>query len=217
MTSPPNLLRERALWRQGFFHVAGVDEAGRGAWAGPLVAAAVVLPAGRRTLSALKGVRDSKQLSARQREEAAQHIGAIALAAGIGIVPSSAIDHLGLSCAGQIAFWRAVQNLRLPPDCVLVDGFPLWSQKYPQQAVVRGDQECLSIAAASIIAKVTRDRAMAQLEERTPGYGFAQHKGYGSAAHRAALQRLGPSADHRYSFRPVAALCADADARARPA
>lgn len=204
--SAPSLESEETLWLSGLRRVAGVDEAGRGAWAGPVVAAAVILRPDHTSAGALTGVRDSKQLSPRQRQAAAEAVRAAAWAIGVGVVPTAAVDEVGLSCAGQWAFWRSLRALGLQPDYVLVDGFPLWSSIYRQAALVRGDCRCLSIAAASVIAKVTRDEIMAGLDGEVPGYGFACHKGYGTPAHQAALARLGPSSYHRRSFRPVAAL-----------
>jgi len=195
--------------------VAGIDEAGRGAWAGPVVAAAVVLPPRTRIPPALKAVRDSKMLTPLQRERLIDPIKKAASFVGVGIVPVELIDALGLSWAGQLAFWRAVKDLGQEPSYLLVDGFPLWSPSYPQKAIVRGDQTVLSIAAASIVAKVTRDRMMKQLEDSNcPEYGFARHKGYGSRLHQAALGELGPSMHHRRSFAPIAQLlgCSEVDA-----
>lgn len=212
----PSLRFERRLWGQGLPWVAGIDEAGRGAWAGPVVAAAVVLRPRTRIPGALRAVRDSKMLTPHQRQQLVEPIRATASFVGVGVVPVELIDTLGLAWAGQLAFWRAVKNLGRDPSYLLVDGFPLWSPSYPQRAIIRGDQTVLSIAAASIIAKVTRDAMMEQLENGRPAYGFAQHKGYGSPAHRAALGALGPSVHHRRSFAPIAELLGsgevDADA-----
>jgi len=214
----PDLRIERLLWTRGVRNVAGLDEAGRGAWAGPVVAAAVVLPAdpdllrcsllarpGDRGPAHFAGVRDSKQLSPVQRSAAAQVIRGVALGIGVGIVPAAIVDDLGLTFAGQLAFWRAVRVLAPHPDYLLVDGFPLWSPSYAQAAVLQGDERCLSIAAASVVAKVTRDEIMSALEAEAPGYGFAQNRGYGTPEHGRALRRLGPSPHHRRSYHPVAA------------
>ena len=153
------------------------------------------------------GVRDSKRLSPRQRLSAIAQIRSVALAIGIGTVPPSVVDELGLSFAGQLAFWRAVQGLALRPDYLLVDGFPLWSPAVLQTSVLQGDGRCLSIAAASIVAKVTRDSIMADLHQAIPGYGFSHNVGYGTSEHAAALRELGPSAHHRVTWQPVAAVC----------
>lgn len=199
----PTTRIEELLWRVGIAHVAGVDEAGRGAWAGPVVAAAVILDRDRLG-DLLPCVRDSKQLKPRERAAAANLIRRDSVAIGVGTVPPNVIDEAGLSFAGQLAFWRALRALRACPDYVLVDGFPLWSGAYRQTAVLQGDQQCLSIAAASIIAKTTRDALMRSLERKSPGYGFARHKGYGSAVHAEALRQRGPSSHHRRSYKPVA-------------
>lgn len=201
----PSFGIEQILWNGGVLRVAGVDEAGRGAWAGPVVAAAVVLDRGR--LDGLTPcVADSKLLKANERVEAAKVIRRQAVDVGVGIVPVEVIDNAGLAFAGQLAFWRAVHSLSSSPDFLLVDGFLLWSETLPQAAVLQGDRRCLSIAAASIIAKVARDQLMRALDASAPGYGFARHKGYGSRAHSAALSERGPSPHHRRSFKPVAAL-----------
>ena len=188
----------------------GVDEAGRGAWAGPVVAAAVVLPRSLDLLASLvesptDGVRDSKLLSRTRRNAAAILIRGVARGVGVGIAPREVVDTMGLAFAGQLAFYRAVRALREPPDFLIVDGFPLWSPAYRQAAVLQGDQRCLSIAAASIIAKVTRDEIMVQLDREAPAYGFDHNCGYGTAQHRRALEVNGPSRFHRVSFQPVAA------------
>lgn len=221
----PDVRIEGLLWSHGVDLIAGVDEAGRGAWAGPVVAAAVVLPKpltsnavarqswrrrqdGRaewqRLLAA--GIRDSKQLTPRQRAAAAQVIRSVAQAVGVGVVSPTLVDHMGLSFAGQLALWRAVRALPIQPQYVLVDGFPLWSPGYHHMAVLQGDSRSLSIAAASVIAKVTRDAIMAELDVLIPGYGFVHNCGYGTRAHASALQRLGPCPHHRRSYRPVAAV-----------
>ncbi len=201
----PSVGIEQILWDGGISQVAGIDEAGRGAWAGPVVAAAVVLDP--HCLDELfPCVADSKLLTARERTDAAKVIRREAVGVGVGVVPVEVIDRAGLAFAVQLAFWRAVRGLSCQPEFLLVDGFPLWSDALPQAAVLQGDRRSLSIAAASIIAKVTRDGLMRALDESVPGYGFARHKGYGSTAHVAALNERGPSPHHRRSFKPVAAL-----------
>ena len=195
------------LWGRGVARIAGIDEAGRGAWAGPVVAAAVILPRNPelpRQLGLGPVVRDSKQLSPAQRSQADEVVRSFAVAVGIGVVPPSIVDEVGLSAAGQLAFWRAVSSLPVEPDYLLVDGFPLWSPRHPQLAIIDGDATCASIASASIVAKVARDRLMDALDEAAPGYGFGHHRGYGTAAHAQALGRLGPSIYHRRSYEPVA-------------
>ena len=202
MGKAPSVRIETILWDSGVSRIAGIDEAGRGAWAGPVVAAAVILDRDR--LSRLTPcVADSKLLTAKERICAARVILQEAVGVGVGVVPVDVIDGAGLAFAGQLAFWRAVCGLPQRPDFLLVDGFPLWSEALPQAAVLQGDRRSLSIAAASIVAKVTRDSLMRALEESSPGYGFARHKGYGSTAHLAVLNERGPSPHHRRSFKPV--------------
>lgn len=195
---------ERRLGRLGYQLVAGVDEVGRGSWAGPLVAAAVMLPtAGLAVGRALDGVRDSKRLSASQRERLYARIHHVAVGVGVGVVSPRLLDAVGLSAAGQLAMAMAVRRLPRPPDFVLSDAFTLRLIRLPQQAIVHGDALCLSIAAASIVAKVTRDQMMCELDRAYPGYGFAQNKGYGTSQHARSLGRHGPSDLHRRSFAPV--------------
>lgn len=209
----PDLSEELIAYQAGYQSIAGLDEAGRGAWAGPLVAAAVVLPRNPtlpleealQELSArFAGVNDSKQLSEQQREKLFLTIRANAYA-GVGIINSLAVDIMGVGVANKLAWKRAVQNLPTAarPDFLLLDAFKLPELPIAQKAIIKGDTKSYSIAAASIIAKVTRDRMMQQLERDFPGYGFAAHKGYGTAAHAAALRKLGPATIHRYSYRPI--------------
>ncbi len=206
----PTLQREEALWRAGLRLVAGVDEAGRGPLAGPVAAAAVVLPPFP-SFPWLAEVRDSKALGPAARGRLEGLIKAHALAWAVAFVDSEAIDRLGIAAAAQEAMRRALAALPWRPQAVLVDGHrPL--PGLPCQAVVDGDALCLSIACASILAKEARDRLMRQLDALYPGYGLARHKGYPTAEHVAALARLGPSPVHRRSFAPVreAALSAHA-------
>jgi ribonuclease HII len=209
----PGVARELALAAGGFRAVAGIDEAGRGAWAGPLVAAAVILPDLAATgaaplLSALDGVRDSKTLAAPRREVLLARIGAVARGIGVGIVPAPELDRIGLGAANRLAWARALSALPLATDFLLLDAFRLPGSPLPQEPIIRGDRYCLSIAAASIVAKVTRDRLLVALDREFPAYGFARHKGYGTAAHRDALRAHGPCAAHRHSFAPIGALAA---------
>lgn len=202
----PTLAEERALCAQGYRHIAGLDEAGRGAWAGPVVAAAVILSLGDLNLSrSLDGVRDSKQLSPRQRDALYELIRAVAVAVGVGVVSPEDIDAMGIVPATRRAMAAAVAQLSLSPDFLLIDFLHLDEVALPQKGIVKGDAHCLSIAAASIIAKVTRDRLLIEWEETYPGYGFARHKGYGTRQHRAALNDLGPCGIHRRSYAPVQA------------
>lgn len=206
VASIPTLDMERAARDRGARVVAGLDEVGRGAWAGPVVAAAVVLPADRDDedlLHALAGVRDSKALDPAARCAIYADILRTASAVGVGSASPSLIDAIGIARANDLAMLRALAALPRRPDFLVVDGYPLRLSTSPQQAVVRGDQTVLSIAAASIVAKVHRDAAMIALSLRAPGYGFDAHKGYGTAAHRAAIQRLGTTVHHRLTWAPM--------------
>ncbi len=206
------LALEMAVWQAGYRLVAGADEAGRGAWAGPLVAAAVILPDDPARLTPLLGtVDDSKKLPPAARERLLAAIQASALAVGVGSVSASEVDALGVTSANRLAIRRAVESLAVRPDYLLLDFFTLPDVALPQRGVVHGDALSLSIAAASIVAKVTRDRWMADADCAYPGYGFACHKGYGTAVHRAALLRLGPCPLHRRSYAPVARFLRDAE------
>lgn len=206
----PDLSLERELQAQGYRLIAGLDEAGRGAWAGPVMAAAVILPLDQPDrLAALldAGVNDSKQLTARQRERLYHLIRQTAVAVGMGGASARHIDRDGILPATRVAMRRAVSILRVQPQALLIDAVDLRGDvPLPQQRLNYGDSLSLSIAAASILAKVSRDRFMTQLDALYPGYSFARHKGYGTARHRAALQALGPSEMHRHSFRPIRAL-----------
>ncbi|MFM1923954.1 MAG: hypothetical protein RL019_1794 [Pseudomonadota bacterium] len=188
--------------------IAGVDEAGRGPLAGPVVAAAVILDDER----PIAGVDDSKRLSAKQRERLFDVIMGQALCVSIGQASAAEVDAINVLQATLLAMRRAVEGLRLAPIKVLVDGNQLPRLPMLAEAVVGGDGRVACIAAASIVAKVTRDRLMTELDQTLPGYGFAQHKGYGTAQHMQALKRLGASAQHRRSFAPV--VEADRAARA---
>ena len=197
------LEQERELWAAGYRWLAGLDEAGRGAWAGPVVAAAVVLPERDDIESLLRGVRDSKILTPRQREALVPVIHQTALAVGVGMASARFIDRRGIVPATRQAMAMAVHNLSLQPHHLLIDALRLPDVPLPQRALIKGDAYVLSIAAASIVAKVFRDRLMVSLGTCYRGYGFAAHKGYGTAAHRAALQQLGPCPEHRMSFAPL--------------
>jgi ribonuclease HII len=183
-------------WAEGARLVAGVDEAGRGPLAGPVVAAAVVLP---RDLS-IRGIDDSKKLTAARREELFGLIRRDAVAVGTGIVSESVIDEINILRATHRAMREAIAGLDVTPDHVLMDGDPVPELGFPQTAINQGDSKSTAIAAASIIAKVTRDRMLVELDESYPGYGFARHKGYGTKEHISALMRLGPCEIHRRSF-----------------
>ena len=202
--SRPGLAYEHRLWAAGYGRVAGLDEAGRGAWAGPVVAAAVVLPLDDPGLfQHLYGVRDSKELTAARPESLLETICRHAVAWAVGAVPPAEIDELGIVPATQKAMHLALQALSPPADFLLIDHLRLPDMALPQTSMPKADARILSVAAASIVAKVSRDRMMVDLGARFPGYGFDRHKGYGTAQHRAALDALGPSATHRLSFAPV--------------
>lgn len=209
MRTDPNLKLERKLWKAGLKCVAGLDEAGRGALAGPVTVGAVILPAetqgsARRRgglRAGLRGVRDSKQMTPLQRELAATRIKAWARAWGVGFASAEEIDLDGIVCAVRLAALRALQALGMPPEYLLTDfRLELPALDIGQTALVRGDSGCLSIAAASVLAKTARDARMREMDGHLPGYGLAAHKGYGTAAHRRAMKRLGRSAIHRKSF-----------------
>ncbi|MCU0222671.1 MAG: ribonuclease HII [Acidobacteria bacterium] len=200
------LRRERELRLEGYRCIAGTDEAGAGPLAGPLVAAAVALRSG----TGLLGVDDSKRLTARQRETLAEEIRQRAIAWSIAVVPAAEVDAVGPLVAAIRGMTRAVLSLSPAPDFVLIDARRLPDVPIPQQAVVGGDHRHLCIAAASILAKVHRDGLMQDLDARYPGYGFAQHKGYGTSDHLAALASLGPSPEHRRRYAPVRALLGEA-------
>lgn len=187
---------ERELWGLGYGSVAGIDEAGRGALAGPVVAGAVILPEG----FDVAGVRDSKLIPEPEREKLFEQITGSAIAWGVGIIDNDRIDTVNILQATFLAMAQAVASLPVPPDIALIDGRDAPDVGVPCRAMVKGDARCRSIAAASIVAKVTRDRVMRQADRAHPQYGFAQHKGYGTAAHRAAILKCGPSSLHRLSF-----------------
>lgn len=197
-----DLSHENALRRRGFRRIAGIDEVGRGSLAGPVVAAAVILDRDTK----LPGVRDSKQLTeaARRRE-----FGRIVLAArayGFGVADAEIVDRVNVLRATRIAMQAAVEALRERPDALLVDAVDLPEVGLPHVSLVHGDRRCLSIAAASILAKVYRDEMMREFDRILPAYRFGSNKGYGTAAHRRALGEFGPSLLHRRSFSPVASL-----------
>jgi ribonuclease HII len=194
---PPDLLTfERLARNSGFPLVAGIDEAGRGPLAGPVVAAAVILPAGL----LIKGVNDSKKLSPDTRERLFDAIIAQALSVGVGMGSAELIDRINILQATRHAMLEAVSQLAPQPDYILIDGISTINSPIPQKTIKKGDSLSLSIAAASIIAKVTRDRLMRELDKIHPGYGFSGHKGYGSVLHLEAIRRLGPSPVHRLTF-----------------
>jgi ribonuclease HII len=198
----PSFAEEELLEAQGYQHIAGIDEAGRGALAGPVVAGAVILP---RRVDApwLSEVKDSKQLTPARREVLFHRIHEIAVSIGIGVAPHYLIDEQGIIKATRLAMKLAVDQLSPPPESLLIDYMRLPEVKLPQKGITNGDNLCFSIACASIIAKVTRDQLMVAFDRIYPGYGLAQHKGYGTREHLACLSRLGPCLIHRQSFKPV--------------
>ncbi len=228
MRTDPDLSFERRLWQSGLKYIAGLDEAGRGALAGPVAVGAVVLPAvvrpavvrphdtshllrmrgpadGRRSCGlpdgSLAGVRDSKQMTPLERETAAPRIKELALAWAVGLASADEIDSEGIVAATRLAALRAMEQLAVFPDYLLTDfRLELPQLDISQTALVRGDAKCLSIAAASVLAKTTRDALMREMDLQVPGYGLGRHKGYGTPAHLLALKRMGRSPIHRKSF-----------------
>jgi ribonuclease HII len=198
----PNLEEETKLKMQGYELVAGLDEAGRGALAGPVVAGAVILP-DERNLPWLGLVRDSKELNGKKREFLFDLINKEALGVGIGVVPPEVIDAVNILKATKLAMMQAIEKLPRSPDFLLIDRITLPQCALPQKGITKGDKLCLSIACASIIAKVARDRIMTELDRLYPGYGFVRHKGYGTREHMICLEKLGPSPVHRHYFAPV--------------
>jgi ribonuclease HII len=191
---------EEAARKRGARRIAGLDEVGRGPLFGPVVAAAVILPRGCH----LQGLTDSKKLSEKKRNQFDVEIRANAVAWAIAAVDAETIDRINIRQASLLAMRRAVQQLALSPDFLLIDGRDTIDWDCPQQAVIQGDATSLSIAAASVLAKVHRDRLLVEFDSQFPGYGLASHKGYCSPEHLAALARLGPTPLHRKSFHPVA-------------
>jgi ribonuclease HII len=198
----PTFAEEERLRAQGYRLIAGIDEAGRGPLAGPVVAAAVILPPEERP-SWLSLVRDSKQLTQLRREAIFDCIVESGIAFGVGVVSHEVIDERGIAPATRLAMRYAIEKLSTRPDYLLIDYMRLPGVRIPQKGVADGDSLCISIAAASVVAKVTRDRMMVELDSQFPGYGLAQHKGYGTPEHLEALQKLGPCPIHRKTFMPV--------------
>jgi len=207
MSQFPNFDHENELKSQGYELIAGIDEVGRGALAGPVVASAVILPHPA-NLPWFRLVRDSKELTSQKRESLFDLINKEAVGVGIGIVPSQVIDSINILKATKLAMMQAVEKLSRKPHFLIIDRVTLSQCPLPQRGITRGDKLCLSIACASIIAKVTRDRMMKEFDQIYPGYGFAQHKGYGTGGHMSCLRKLGPSPIHRLYFAPVRDLIA---------
>lgn len=200
----PHLQHETALREQGFRFIAGLDEAGRGAWAGPVVTAAVILPLDRPDLvQILAGVNDSKKLSPIVRAGLFDLIRQTALAVGVGQAPAEVVDQINVMGATRYAMQQALEQLTIQPDYLLLDHLVLPGVNLPQAGFPKADSISLTVAAASIIAKVTRDRLMVEFGQQYPGYGFERHKGYGTSLHQAALAEHGPCSLHRQSYEPV--------------
>lgn len=205
----PDFSREADLQKKGYLNIAGVDEAGRGPWAGPVVAGAVIFENDEKLIAELiaAGIRDSKKISEKKREKLYDFIIQNSRAWGVGIVSEKIIDEINILNATKLAMKLALEKMSVKPDFLLIDGNGIL-QDFParQMAVPRADQTILSVSAASILAKVTRDRILIQFEEKYPGYGFSKHKGYGTQMHMDALINLGPCEIHRRSFAPIKKL-----------
>lgn len=199
----PDLSFEHALWKEGLLNVAGIDEAGRGCLAGPVTAAAVILPQMDDLPGLYSAIRDSKQLSREAREREQKIIEVNSLACGVGQASNLEIDQYGIVPATRLAVSRALEELTHQPEHLLVDYIVLPDNPLPQTRLVKGDARSVSIAAASILAKTHRDALMITLAEKYPAYDLATNKGYGTAAHREAIQKYGPSPLHRMSFAPM--------------
>lgn len=205
MKPSPTLEYEEDLWNLGFLSVAGIDEAGRGCWAGPVTAGAVILPRDPSVLERLKGVRDSKLMTPAERESLFDVIKENAAAWAIGEADNREIDQIGILYATKAAMKQAIGKLGIEPDYLLIDYVRLRDVMIPQLGIKHGDMLSLSIACASVLAKVTRDRWMrTTAAELYPQYGFESHKGYGTKQHQEALKRFGPCPLHRMTFRPLA-------------
>lgn len=194
----PNFQQERELTKLGYRVIAGVDEAGRGAWAGPVVAAAVVLPAD----FSIRGVNDSKKITALKREELYHEL-IDCVDWGVGVVANTVIDQLNILCATRVAMRQALDQLKQKPDFVLMDAVRIGDLPWRQRAVIKGDYKVMSIAAASIIAKVTRDNLLHGLHQQLPHYRFDLHKGYGTKVHQEMIKKYGVSEAHRKTYKPL--------------
>ena len=195
----PNFRHEKKLYRQGYQLIAGLDEAGRGSWAGPLVAAAVILDPAQK----IKGLKDSKKITALQRQEIFKVITTRALAWAVGVVSQTNIDKIGITRANVTAMQEAIKNLSCQPDFILIDSISIPYRNVPMLSINKADYKIATVAAASIVAKVTRDQIMNELDEKYPRYGFKQHKGYGTNHHLQMLVEHGVSQIHRRSFQPI--------------
>ncbi len=200
----PTLSYEIPLWNSGRLLVAGIDEAGRGCWAGPVTAGAVILPPDPEIIGRLQGVRDSKLMTPAERDAMFDVIPEAARAWAVGEADNTEIDRYGILNATKMAMKRAIEGLGVTPDHLLIDYVRLHDVTIPQTGIKHGDMLSLSIACASVMAKVTRDRLMQTAAEQYPQYGFDQHKGYGTKLHQEALKKYGPCPLHRMSFKPLA-------------
>ncbi len=199
----PSYKIENQLRKRGYENIAGLDEVGRGAWAGPVVAAAVILPPKLR----IKGIRDSKLLTPAKREQLSIYIKKNALGIGLGITSEKIIDKQGIIPATRMAFLQAIDNLSLEADYLLTDGLKFFGHSLPIEFHTKGDQKITSIAAASIVAKVVRDNILRDYHEKFPHYGFDRHKGYGTKHHKDNILKHGTCNIHRLSFRPLMDYC----------
>ena len=205
LDSPPTYDEESALLEEGYTVIAGIDEAGRGSLAGPIVAAAAVLPM-HPNGEWLSGIRDSKQLTPRRRLAALKAMGKASVTLATGSASADEIDTIGIIEATRAAMTRAVAALPVMPQFLMIDAMVLPDVDIPQRSIIKGDAKCLSIAAASIKAKVTRDTMMCEADTDYPQYGFARHKGYATREHLESLEAVGPCEIHRFSFAPVRRL-----------
>jgi len=205
----PNHDFESALWKAGINRVAGLDEAGRGAWAGPVAAGAVILPCSQAISQELSGVRDSKELTPQQRASLAPVIKELALCWAVGFAEAAEIDRFGIVYATRLAMQRALAGLSSAPSHLLIDALFLPEIQIPQTSLIKGDRRSLSIAAASILAKTSRDVWMVECGSRYPQYAFASHKGYGTALHQERLSEFGACPVHRHSFEPIRTMAED--------
>jgi len=202
----PGLVFEKNLWDAGFNFIGGLDEAGRGAWAGPVYAAIVVLPKDKEIKKQLGGVRDSKKMTACQREKWAEVIKLITDFWGIGFADHNEIDEYGIVPATKLAMQRAIGKLKRIPDYLLIDAVKLSETLIPQSILIKGDSRSLSIASASVLAKTERDRIMVEYDSIYPEFGFYRHKGYGTFLHRQRLEKNGPLDIHRKTYAPIKRL-----------
>lgn len=195
----PNQKYENKLHKQGYIYIAGLDEVGRGSWAGPLVSGAVIFHPNTK----VKNIKDSKLLSAQKREQMFLYITKNCLTWSVGVVSPQEIDEIGILPANRLAFERSVKRLNLKPDYLLIDGLRNLDSSIHNEFIIKGDQKILSIAAASIVAKVVRDFILRDLHKYYPEYNFYQHKGYGTRKHFDALKKYGPCEIHRFSYKPI--------------